>query len=54
MKMAASALARLSKEDPNLSKPSQARPSLDQDNQRKKLGFPWILLSESSLFKGLR
>jgi hypothetical protein len=43
-----------SKPIPNLAKSSKARPSPSKDNQRKKLGFPWISLSESSLFSELR
>src|SRR5271156_4083028 len=36
------------------SKFSQAGPSRHKDNPRKRLGFPWISLSELSLFKDLR
>jgi hypothetical protein len=43
-----------SKSTPNCSKSSKARASPSTDDQRKKLGFPWILLAEMSLFKGLR
>jgi hypothetical protein len=42
-----------SKSTPNFAKSSQARPNPGQENQRKRLGFPWILLAEMSLFKGL-
>jgi hypothetical protein len=35
----------------NPAKPGHAWP---KENQRKKLGFPWILLAEMSLFNGLR
>jgi hypothetical protein len=40
--------------DPNLAKSSKTRPRDSKDHQRKGLGFPWILLSELSLFNGLR
>jgi hypothetical protein len=43
-----------SKPNPNLAKSSQIGPSLRQDDPRKRLGFPWISLSELSLFKDLR
>jgi hypothetical protein len=43
-----------SKPEPNLAKLSKIQPRPAKNNQRKRLGFPWILLSESSLFKGLR
>ena len=36
------------------SKFSQIGPSPRKDNPRKRLGFPWISLSELSLFKDLR
>jgi hypothetical protein len=36
------------------SKSSKIQPSPGQNNQRKRLGFPWILMAETSLFKGLR
>src|SRR5271163_3489807 len=36
------------------SKFSQIGPSPRKDNPRKRLGFPWISLSVSSLFKDLR
>jgi hypothetical protein len=36
------------------SKFSQAGPSPRKDHPRKRLGFPWIPLSELSLFKDLR
>ena len=42
------------KPNPNPTKPIQIRQSLGKGPQRKRLGFPWIALSESSLFKGLR
>jgi uncharacterized protein YndB with AHSA1/START domain len=43
-----------SKSAPNCSKSSQAGLRPSKETQRKKLGFPWILLAELSLFKGLR
>jgi hypothetical protein len=43
-----------SKPNPNLAKSSKIQPSPAKENPRKKLGFPWILLFESSLFKVLR
>jgi hypothetical protein len=42
------------KSTPNFAKSSKIQPSPSQADQRKKLGFPWILLAEMSLFKGLR
>jgi hypothetical protein len=42
------------KPDPNLTKFSQIGPSLRKEFPRKRLGFPWISLSELSLFKDLR
>jgi hypothetical protein len=42
------------KPDPNLAKSGKIQPRPSKENQRKKLGFPGILLSGSSLFKGLR
>src|SRR5580658_706797 len=43
-----------SKSSPNLAKSCKAEPSLGQEYQRKRLGFPLILLSEMSLLNGLR
>src|SRR5271163_2528182 len=43
-----------SKPNPNSSKSSQARPRNIKGNQRKRLGFAWILLSELSFFNGLQ
>jgi hypothetical protein len=43
-----------SKPDPNLAKSSKIHQSPAKDHQRKRLGFPWILLAELSLFKDLR
>jgi hypothetical protein len=43
-----------SKPKPNIAKSSKIQPSPSKENQRKRLGFPWIALSESSVFKGLR
>jgi hypothetical protein len=43
-----------SKPNPNLAKSSKIQPSPAKGNQRKRLGFPWIPLSELSLFKGLQ
>jgi hypothetical protein len=43
-----------SKPNPNLAKFRQIRPSLRKTDPRKWLGFPWISLSVSSLFKDLR
>jgi hypothetical protein len=43
-----------SKPDPNLAKSSKIHQSPAKDQQRKRLGFPWILLAELSLFKDLR
>ena len=43
-----------SKPIPNLAKSSKTRTRRRQDNQRKRLGFSWISLSESCLFNGLR
>jgi hypothetical protein len=44
---------RVCKLNPNVSKSSQAGPSSSQIFPRKRLGFPWISLSELSLFKRL-
>jgi hypothetical protein len=38
---------------PNQPKLFKIQPRPAKENQRKKLGFPWILLAEMSLFKGL-
>jgi hypothetical protein len=43
-----------SKSTPNFAKSGKARPNPGQENQRKRLGFPWILLAEMSLFNGLQ
>jgi hypothetical protein len=43
-----------SKPDPNLAKSSKIHQSPAKGHQRKRLGFPWILLAELSLFKDLR
>ena len=43
-----------SKPIPNLSKSSQAPAEPSKTDQRKRPGFPWILLSELSLFNGLQ
>ena len=43
-----------SKPKPNIAKSSKIQPGPSKDDQRKRLGFPWIALSESSVFKGLR
>src|SRR5271169_2410588 len=45
---------RYSKPNPNFPKPSQIQQSPGKIEPRKTLGFPWISLSESSLFNGLR
>jgi hypothetical protein len=42
------------KPKPNLAKSSKIPPSPLKENQRKKLGFPWISLSELSPFNGLQ
>jgi hypothetical protein len=43
-----------SKPEPNLAKSSQARPRNSKEYQRKRLGFPWILLAGLDLFNGLQ
>jgi hypothetical protein len=43
-----------SKPIPNLSKSSQALAKPNKMDQRKRLGFAWILLSELGLFNGLQ
>jgi hypothetical protein len=43
-----------SKPNPNLAESSQIGPSPHKNNPRKRLGFPWMSLSELSLFKELR
>jgi len=43
-----------SKPIPNLSKSSQAPAKPNKMDQRKRLGFAWILLSELGLFNGLQ
>jgi hypothetical protein len=42
-----------SKPNPNLAKSGKAQPSRAKENQRERLEFPWILLSELSLFNDL-
>ena len=43
-----------SKPIPNLAKSSKAETKRSKDDQRKRLGFSWISLSESGLFNRLR
>jgi hypothetical protein len=45
--------AFLSKPIPSQAKSSKAGASPSKENQRKSLGFPWILFAESGLFNGL-
>jgi hypothetical protein len=43
-----------SKPEPNLAKSTQAQPRNSKENQRKRLGFPWILFAGLGLFNGLQ
>jgi len=44
---------RASKPNPNIPKSSKARQSRSKKIKEKRLGFPWILFAELSLFNRL-